>query len=134
VAHKRPACDSMIDRLIDKAIPVPWGFVVKNASKTLSARSGGNPIPLSTTEIGGRRCQASLRIADFADYDRPRNAGPAILFARQAWRFSLSQMSRSYPAEIVPDVSNKDGLPEPSPAHVLSEGVPGRLTNFDQLV
>jgi hypothetical protein len=32
-------------------MPVPWDFVVKNASKILSVRSGGNPIPVSRIEI-----------------------------------------------------------------------------------
>ena len=36
VAHSRPPCASMIERLIDSPIPVPSGFVVKNALKTSS--------------------------------------------------------------------------------------------------
>ena len=32
-AHSRPPCDSMIERLIDSPMPVPCGFVVKNAWK-----------------------------------------------------------------------------------------------------
>jgi len=64
VAHKRPPCDSIIERLIDKPMLVPWAFVVKNASKTLSARSGGNPIPVSLTETNtwssGFRCDLKL--------------------------------------------------------------------------
>src|SRR5580693_2661329 len=51
LAHKRPPCDSMIDRLIESPIPVPSGFVVKNASKILLAWSEGSPAPLSLTEI-----------------------------------------------------------------------------------
>src|SRR6266404_1546187 len=33
VAQIRPPCDSTIERLIAKPMPVPCGFVVKNASK-----------------------------------------------------------------------------------------------------
>ena len=36
--HKRPPCDSMMDRLMRSPIPVPWGLVVKNGSKTCSAK------------------------------------------------------------------------------------------------
>jgi hypothetical protein len=32
-AHKRPPCDSIIERLIERPIPVPWLFVVKNGLK-----------------------------------------------------------------------------------------------------
>jgi len=41
----------MIDRLIGSPIPVPLSLVVKNALKIWSARSGGNPTPVSLTEI-----------------------------------------------------------------------------------
>src|SRR5580693_4017737 len=51
LAHKRPPCDSTIERLIESPIPVPSGFVVKNASKILLAWSEGSPAPLSLTEI-----------------------------------------------------------------------------------
>src|ERR1035438_8531457 len=50
-AHKRPPCDSMIERLMGSPIPVPLSLVVKNALKILSACSGGNPTPVSLTEI-----------------------------------------------------------------------------------
>src|SRR2546422_3707413 len=50
-AHKRPPCDSMIDRLIGSPIPVPLGLVVKNALKIWSACWGGNPTPVSLTEM-----------------------------------------------------------------------------------
>ena len=43
VAHKRPPCDSTIERLIDNPMPLPWGLVVKNASKICSVLSLGNP-------------------------------------------------------------------------------------------
>jgi hypothetical protein len=32
-AHKRPPCDSTMERLIESPIPMPWRFVVKNAAK-----------------------------------------------------------------------------------------------------
>jgi hypothetical protein len=41
----------MIDRLIGNPMPVPFPFVVKNASKMCSASSGGNPKPVSRIEI-----------------------------------------------------------------------------------
>src|SRR5665213_3225893 len=59
VAHKRPPCDSMIDRLMDSPIPVPLSLVVKNALKICSACSGGNPTPVSVTEISSRPSSAS---------------------------------------------------------------------------
>jgi hypothetical protein len=40
VAHKRPPCDSMIDRLMGSPIPVPLSLVVKNALKIWSPCSG----------------------------------------------------------------------------------------------
>jgi len=46
-AHKRPPCDSTMERLIDSPMPVPWGFVVKNASKIWFACCGGSPLPVS---------------------------------------------------------------------------------------
>src|ERR1700688_1033720 len=67
VAHK-PRCASIIERLSDRPMPVPWGFVVKNGSKTLSARSEGNPMPASLTEISTRssgfRCDLIVRCAE----------------------------------------------------------------------
>jgi hypothetical protein len=45
------AADAMIRRLIDSPIPVPCGFVVKNASKMRSLSSADNPMPESPTEI-----------------------------------------------------------------------------------
>ena len=50
-AHKRPPCDSTMERLIDNPMPLPWGLVVKNASKICSVFSLGNPTPVSLTEI-----------------------------------------------------------------------------------
>jgi hypothetical protein len=36
-AHKRPPCDSMMERLMGSPIPVPLSLVVKNALKICSA-------------------------------------------------------------------------------------------------
>src|ERR1700733_13380543 len=47
VAHKRPPCDSTMERLIDNPMPLPWGLVVKNESKIRSIFSLGNPMPVS---------------------------------------------------------------------------------------
>jgi hypothetical protein len=51
-----------------RPMPVPWGLVVKNGSKTLLARSGGNPLPVSLTEISTRssgfRCDLIVRCAE----------------------------------------------------------------------
>src|SRR5215467_2742162 len=44
VAQSRPPCDSTMERLIDKPIPVPSVLVVKNGLKIRSSCSGGNPI------------------------------------------------------------------------------------------
>src|SRR6266404_1616871 len=38
-AHKRPWWDSTIERLIDKPMPMPWDFVVKNGLKICLASS-----------------------------------------------------------------------------------------------
>src|SRR5712664_2785394 len=48
-AHKRPPCDSTMERLMDSPIPVPGGFVVKNALKIWSACCAGSPTPVSLT-------------------------------------------------------------------------------------
>src|SRR3979411_535996 len=48
-AHKRPPCDSSIERLIESPIPVPWLFVVKNGLKIWSFCSG-SPTPVSLTD------------------------------------------------------------------------------------
>src|SRR5207302_5233254 len=50
-AHKRPPCDSTMERLIRRPIPVPWVLVVKNALKILSACCGGSLTPVSLTDI-----------------------------------------------------------------------------------
>src|SRR5437588_839038 len=50
VAHNRPPCDSIIERLIRRPMPVPWGLVVKNALKIWSACCGGRPTPVSLTD------------------------------------------------------------------------------------
>src|SRR5438105_2099857 len=57
-AHKRPPCDSTMERLIDSPIPSPRGLVVKNASKIWS-RCGGRPLPVSRTVT--RSCSFSVR-------------------------------------------------------------------------
>ena len=41
LAQIRPPCDSMIDLLIARPIPLPCGFVVKNASNIWSALPKG---------------------------------------------------------------------------------------------
>ena len=46
-----PLCDSMIDLLIARPMPLPCGFVVKNASNIWSALPGGSTGPMSFTEI-----------------------------------------------------------------------------------
>jgi hypothetical protein len=51
LAQIRPPCDSTIDLLIAKPMPLPCGFVVKNASNIWSALPGGSPGPVSSTEI-----------------------------------------------------------------------------------
>jgi hypothetical protein len=40
----------MIERQIDRPIPMPVGFVVKNASNNVSRCLGSIPVPLSITE------------------------------------------------------------------------------------
>lgn len=54
-AYKRPPCDSTIERLIARPIPVPCGLVVKNTSKILSPPTG-SPVPASLTEMSGQPC------------------------------------------------------------------------------
>src|SRR5882757_940005 len=51
LAQIRPPCDSTIDLLIARPMPLPCGFVVKNASNIWSALPGGSPGPVSFTEI-----------------------------------------------------------------------------------
>src|SRR6267378_5923891 len=58
-AHKRPPCDSTIDRLMLSPMPVPSGLVVKNALKIRSACCGGSPTPVSLTDT--RTCSFSAR-------------------------------------------------------------------------
>src|SRR4030088_305895 len=58
-AHKRPPCDSMMERLMRSPMPVPWGLFVKKALKIWSACCGGSPTPVSLTDI--RRCSVSAR-------------------------------------------------------------------------
>src|SRR5712691_1982529 len=48
-AHKRPPCDSTIERLIHSPRPVPSDLVVKNALKICSICCGGSPTPVSLT-------------------------------------------------------------------------------------
>src|SRR4030088_278237 len=49
-AHKRPPCDSMMERLMRSPKPVPCGLVVKKALKICSFCCGGSPTPLSVTD------------------------------------------------------------------------------------
>jgi hypothetical protein len=51
LAQIRPPCDSTIDLLIAKPMPLPCGFVVKNASNIWSALPLGSPGPVSLTVI-----------------------------------------------------------------------------------
>src|SRR5438477_13008905 len=61
-AHKRPPCDSTMERLMANPIPVPCRLVVKKALKIWFACFGGSPTALSLTEI--IRCSFST-ICDF---------------------------------------------------------------------
>src|SRR6266851_155381 len=49
-AHKRPPCDSTMERLMRSPMPVPLGFVVKNALKIWYACCRGSPTPVSLTD------------------------------------------------------------------------------------
>src|SRR3989442_7497530 len=49
-AHKRPPCDSTMERLMRSPMPVPWGLVVKKALKICAACCRGSPTPLSVTD------------------------------------------------------------------------------------
>src|SRR6266852_1791234 len=49
-AHKRPPCDSTMERLMANPMPLPCGLVVKNAEKISSIFSIGNPTPVALTE------------------------------------------------------------------------------------
>src|SRR6266568_749442 len=51
VAHKRPPCDSIMERLIGRPIPDPCALVVKKALKISSTFPAGSPTPVSLTEI-----------------------------------------------------------------------------------
>src|ERR1700745_2348387 len=48
-AHRRPPCDSIMERLMRSPMPVPCGLVVKNALK-ISVCCEGSPTPLSLTD------------------------------------------------------------------------------------
>src|SRR5215469_7148665 len=50
LAQIRPPCDSTMDLLIARPMPLPCGLVVKNASRICSALPGGSPGPVSLTE------------------------------------------------------------------------------------
>src|SRR6478672_7843361 len=43
LAHSLPQCPSMIERLMESPMPVPSGFVVKNASNSRSESSPSSP-------------------------------------------------------------------------------------------
>ena len=49
-AHNRPSWASMIDRQIDRPIPMPSGFVVKSGLNIRSMSCGPIPVPVSATE------------------------------------------------------------------------------------
>jgi hypothetical protein len=49
VAHSRPPCASTMERQIDSPIPIPSGFVVKNAVHSRSVSCCPIPIPVSAT-------------------------------------------------------------------------------------
>src|SRR6266478_3729843 len=58
VAHRRPPCDSTMERLIRSPMPVPWDLVVKNALKICSTCSAGRPTPESLTDT--KTCSFSV--------------------------------------------------------------------------
>src|SRR5258708_282073 len=49
-AHKRPPCDSTIERLMRSPMPVPCVLVVKKALKIWSTWCLGSPTPVSLTD------------------------------------------------------------------------------------
>src|SRR5216684_3853860 len=72
-AHKRPPCDSTIERLMESPIPVPCDLVVKNAWKIWSACCIGRPTPVSLTVT--RTCAFSPRCDLIAS-----SRGPSTFF------------------------------------------------------
>ena len=50
-AQSRPPCASTIVREIGRPMPIPFGLVVKNGSKTCASLSAGMPWPVSLTAI-----------------------------------------------------------------------------------
>lgn len=49
--HRRPPWSSMIDLEIERPTPIPFDFVVKNASKMWLMFFGSIPVPLSAIDI-----------------------------------------------------------------------------------
>src|SRR5580692_4563539 len=50
LAHNCPPCDSTMERLMAKPMPLPCGLVVKKAEKIWSTFPTGSPGPVSLTE------------------------------------------------------------------------------------
>src|ERR1043165_9065714 len=74
VAQRRPPCASIIVRLIASPIPMPSGFVVKNASNTLSSLAGSSPSPESLT--------ATTTFSSSSAFELTNNSrAPSLLFA-----------------------------------------------------
>jgi hypothetical protein len=69
--HSRPPCAPMIERLIDSRMPMPPGFVVRNALSTRSRSLARMPTPASCTATRTNVVVVTLR----PDDERPRPAG-----------------------------------------------------------
>src|SRR6266567_3684325 len=89
-----PPCDSTIDLQIARPMPLPCGFVVKNASNIWSALPMGSPGPVSFTEIP--ICHDHWK----------------IVFQIGADRYAmLSGLTSHHPGHLADDLIDRDHLP-----------------------
>ena len=58
--HTRPSCASIIERQIDRPIPIPPDFVVKNGSNIRSMLCEPIPVPVSATDFGRRHIPSAV--------------------------------------------------------------------------
>ena len=86
-SERRPLWASMIDRQIDRPMPVPSDFVVKNGWKMRSAFSGSIPGPESSTMIN---TPSGSRIADFTRSVRARSVTVSIASIAFATRLAIT--------------------------------------------
>jgi hypothetical protein len=94
LAQIRPPCDSTIDLLIARPMPLPCGFVVKNASNIWSGLPGGSPGLMDQVKAELPKFEDNLnRKANSVENPLPMPYGPASAVDQASFAAMMKRMT-----------------------------------------